>query len=226
MKFIDREDAGRRLAAKLEGLRLEHPVVLGLARGGMPVAFEVARLLGAALDMAIVRKLRAPALTEHAVGAIAEGGETFLNPIILREAGLASDEAAAIAEDEVDELTRRVRLYRGERKAPVLEGRVVVVVDDGVTTGASARAAGRAARHRGARRVVLAVPVVPAGLEGELRRDFDEVVALEMPAHLPAIADWYDVFEEVTDAMVVRYIKRAGEELAATMKSGLPWSGE
>jgi putative phosphoribosyl transferase len=100
------------------------------------------------------------------------------------------------------------------------------VVDDGVTTGASARAAGRAARQRGARRVVLAVPVVPAGLESELRRDFDEVVALEMPAHLPAIADWYSVFEEVTDAMVVRYVKRAGEELAATMKSGLPWSGE
>jgi putative phosphoribosyl transferase len=211
MRFHDREHAGRLLAVKLGDDRYRDAVVLGLTRGGMPVALEVARQIEAPLDMVVVRKIRAPGPGET-VGAIAEGGATFLNPTLLREAGMGEREAAALAEAEVEELARRVRLYRGERPAPHLAGQLVIVVDDGVLTGASARAAGRAARQRGARRVVLAAPVVAAAVEPELRRDFDEVVAVEMPSEPFAIHDWYLRFEEVDDEEVLACLRRGWEE--------------
>lgn len=212
MRFHDREHAGRLLAVKLEGDRYQDAVVLGLTRGGMPVALEVARQIGAPLDMMVVRKIRAPGPGET-LGAIAEGGATFLNPIVLREAGLGEAEAGALAEAEVAELARRVRLYRGERPAPHLAGHLVVVVDDGVVTGASARAAARAVRQRGARQVVLAAPVVAAAAEPELRRDFDAVVAVEMPSELLAIRDWYLRFEEVGDEEVLACLRRGWDEM-------------
>lgn len=211
MRFHDREHAGRLLAVRL-GDRYQDAVVLGLTRGGMPVALEVARQIGAPLDMMVVRKIRAPGPPGEAIGAIAEGGATFLNPTVLREAGVAEEEAAVLAEAEVEELARRVRLYRGERPAPHLAGRTVIVVDDGVVTGASARAAGRAARHRGASRVVLAAPVVAAAAESELARDFDEVVALETPAEPFAIGEWYLRFGEVGDEEVLACLRRGWDE--------------
>jgi putative phosphoribosyl transferase len=135
-----------------------------------------------------------------------------MNPTVMRETGVAAEEAAALAEAEVEELSRRVRLYRGERPAPHLAGRTAIVVDDGVVTGVSARAVGRAVRQRGARRVVLAVPVVAAAAEPELRRDFDEVVALETPGEPFAIGDWYQRFEEVGDEEVLACLRRGYEE--------------
>jgi putative phosphoribosyl transferase len=213
MKFHDREHAGRLLAVKLDGDRYPDAVVLGLTRGGMPVALEVARQIGAPLDLIVVRKISLPGPPEQAIGAIAEGGATFLNATVLRETGVPDEEAAALAEGEVAELARRVRLYRGERPAPHLAGRIVIVVDDGVVTGVSARAAGRAVRRRGAGRVVLAAPVVAATVEPELRQDFDEVVALETPAEQFAIADWYQRFEEVGDDEVMACLRRATEEV-------------
>ena len=218
MRFQDREHAGRLLAAKLEAFRSERPIVLGLTSGGIPVAFEVARLLEAPLETVVVRKLGAPGRSELTLGAIAEGGETFVNPLILREAGLPEESAARLAEDEVAELTRRVRLYRGGRPLPHVADRTVLVVDDGVATGASARAAGRAVRQRKARRVVLAAPVIGSAVEPELRPDFDEVIALEVPARLGAIGDWYEQFAKVSDDDVLKYLRRAETELAA----GLP----
>ncbi len=212
MKFHDREHAGRLLGVKLDGDRHQDAVVLGLTRGGMPVALEVARQIGAPLDILVVRKISLPGPPEQAIGAIAEGGATFMNPTVMREAGVAAEEAAALAEAEVEELSRRVRLYRGERPAPHLAGRTAIVVDDGVVTGVSARAAGRAVRQRGARRVVLAAPVVAAAAEPELRRDFDEVVALETPAEPFAIGDWYQRFEEVGDEEVLACLRRGYEE--------------
>ena len=212
MRFHDREHAGRLLAARLDEDRYREAVVLGLTRGGMPVALEVARQIGAPLDMMVVRKIRGRDPRGEAIGAIAEGGATFLNPTVVHEGGLAQEEAGALAEAEVQELTRRVRLYRGERPAPHLAGRTAIVVDDGVVTGASARAAGRAARRRGAKRVVLAVPVMAAAAEPELRRDFDEVVALETPAEPFAIAEWYLRFEEVGDDEVLACLRRGWEE--------------
>lgn len=212
MKFRDREHAGRLLAVKLDAERYPNAVVLGLTRGGMPVALEVARQIGAPLDLIVVRTIRLPGPPERAIGAIAEGGATFLNPTVLRESGVSDDEAAALAEAEVAELARRVRLYRGERPAPRLAGRTVIVVDDGVATGVSARAAGRAVRQRGASRVVLAAPVVAATAGPGLQRDFDEVVALETPAEPFAIADWYQRFDEVGDEEVMACLRRATEE--------------
>jgi putative phosphoribosyl transferase len=218
MRFQDREHAGRLLAAKLEAFRSDRPIVLGLTSGGIPVAVEVARLLEAPLEMVVVRKLGAPGRSDLTLGAIAEGGETFVNPLILREAGLPEEAAARVAEDEVAELTRRVRLYRGGRPLPHVADRTVLVVDDGVATGASARAAGRAVRQRKARRVVLAAPVIASAVEPELRPDFDEVIALEVPARLGAIGDWYERFARVSDDDVLKYLRRAETELAA----GLP----
>ncbi|HEY6104544.1 MAG TPA: phosphoribosyltransferase family protein [Anaeromyxobacteraceae bacterium] len=212
MRFHDREHAGRLLAVKLDGDRYRNAVVLGLTRGGMPVALEVARQLDAPLDMIVVRKISLPGTRSQAIGAIAEGGATFMNPTVLRETGLADEEVAALAEAEVAELSRRVRLYRGERPPPHLAGRSVIVVDDGVVTGVSARAAGRAVRQRGARRVVLAAPVVAAAAEPELRQDFDEVVALETPAEPFAIGDRYQRFEEVGDDQVLACLRRGFEE--------------
>ena len=220
MRFLDREQAGRLLAERLGALRAERPIVLGLTRGGVPVAFEVARLLEAPLEMVVVRKLGAPGAPEATVGAIAEGGETFINPTVLREASLAAETAARIAEEQVEELTRRVRLYRHGRAPPHVAGRTVVVVDDGVATGASVRAAARGLRRRGATRVVLAAPVVSASVEPDLRRDFDEVIALEAPAHVDAIRDWYERFPEVTDQDVVACLARAEAELRAGLAIG------
>jgi len=221
MRFQDREHAGRLLAARLEGLRSERPIVLGLARGGIPVAFEVARLLGAPLEMVVVRKVGAPGRSDYTVGAIAEGGETFVNPILLQEAGLPEETAARIAEEEVAELTRRVRLYRSGRPSLHLADRTVLVVDDGVATGASARAAGRAVRQRKASRVAFAAPVIPATAEAGLKIDFDEVIALEVPARLAAIGDWYERFAEVSDDDVLGYLRRAEAELTAGLVAGL-----
>ncbi len=221
MRFQDREHAGRLLAARLEGLRSERPIVLGLTRGGVPVAFEVARLLEAPLEMLVVRKVGAPGKSEYTLGAIAEGGETFVNPIVLHESGIPEETAARLAEDEVAELARRVRLYRPGRPSPHLAGRTVLVVDDGVATGASARAAGRAVRQRKASRVAFAAPVIPATAEAGLRIEFDEVIALAVPAHLGAIGDWYERFAEVSDDEVLRYLRRAETELAAGLVAGL-----
>jgi putative phosphoribosyl transferase len=218
MRFQDREHAGRLLAARLEGFRSERPVVLGLTSGGIPVAFEVARLLEAPLEMVVVRRVGAPGRSDFTVGAIAEGGETFVNPLILRETGLPEEDAARLAEDEVAELTRRVRMYRAGRPLPHVADRTVLVVDDGVATGASARAAGRAVRQRKARRVAFAAPVIASGAAPELRHDFDEVIALETPARLGAIGDWYERFAKVSDDDVLKYLRRAETELAA----GLP----
>ncbi len=226
MRFRDREDAGRLLAARLQRLEAEHPIVLGLTRGGMPVAFEVARGLGAPLDLIVVRRVDAPGSLEVPIGAIAEGGETFLNPTVLREAGLPDQDAAARAEWEAVELARQVRIYRDKHPALRLAGRSVIVVDDFVATGATARAAGRAARQRGATRVVLAVPVVAAACGPELRRDFEEIVAIVEAPHLGALTDWYESFPDVTDDAALQVLHRARIELPANREGGELWNGE
>jgi len=220
MRFDDREQAGRLLAGKLRRLEAEHPVVLGLTRGGMPVAFQVAHLLGAPLDLIVVRKIdgmgpEVPGSPELTIGAIAEGGETFLNPTVVREAGMRGQDTSAYAEWGAVELARQVRLYRDRRPPLPLSGRTVIVVDDGVTTGASAGAAGRAARQRGAARVILAAPVVAASAEPHLKGEFDEVVALETPPQAHELSEFYQRFDEVSDDAVLEYLRRAEGETTA-----------
>ncbi len=214
MMFRDRTHAGGLLAAKLERYRGQRPVVLGLTRGGVPVAFEVARHLGADLDVVVVRKIGAPGSPEYALGAIAEGGAVYMNREALRDLGLRDDQVAHLAEREAVELARRVRLYRGDRKALDLAGRTVLVVDDGVATGATARAAGRSARQRGATRLVLAAPVIAAASEPDLRSEFDEVVAVDLPEAFYAVGQWYQRFPQVPDEEVLDCLRRAREERA------------
>jgi putative phosphoribosyl transferase len=211
MVFRDREQGGRLLAEKLERYRAERPIVLGLTRGGVPVALEVARSLGADLDLIVVRKIGAPECPEYAIGAIAEGGAVYVRREALSEVGLGDDDVMALAEQEAVELARRVRVYRGDRPMPDLAGRTVIVVDDGVATGATARAAGRAARERGAARVVLAAPVIAAAAEPGLRSDFDDVVAVDLPEPFIAVGLWYRRFGQISDGEVLGCLRRSRE---------------
>ncbi len=210
MRFRDRIEAGRLLAERLGAYRAAAPIVLGLTRGGVPVAAEVAAALGAPLEPLVVRKLGAPDSPEFAIGAIAEGGGAYLSPDALLEAGLRDGDVEAIADREGAELARRVRRYRAGRPFPDLRGRTAIVVDDGVATGASARAAARTARKAGAVRVVLAAPVVAAESVPELRADFDDVVAVEAPQPFLAVGVWYERFAPVTDDEALAILARAG----------------
>ena len=209
MAFRDRTQAGRLLADRLEKYRSIRPMVLGLARGGVPVAMEVARALGTDLDLVVVRKIGAPACPEYAIGAIAEGGAVYIRREAVAETGLSESDVAAIAEHEATELARRVRVYRGGRPMPDLGGRTVIVIDDGVATGATARAAARSARLRGASHIVLAAPVIAAASVPDLRVDYDDVVTVELPATFIAVGHWYERFDQVSDEEVLDCLRKA-----------------
>ncbi len=207
MAFDDRVTAGRRLAGLLTDLRDQNPVVLGLPRGGVVVAAEVARVLGAPLDVIIVRKLGVPAQPELAMGAIGEDGVRVVAEEVVRRARVSAEELAAVEQRERGELKRRARLLRGERRRLALSGRVAIIVDDGVATGATAYAACRVARAHGAARVVLAVPVGSPEAVAALSAVADEVRCLETPAWLGAIGQFYRDFAEVSDDQVVRLLR-------------------
>ncbi|OPG03803.1 phosphoribosyltransferase [Microbispora sp. GKU 823] len=210
--FVDRRDAGLRLGERLRGLPgTEDAVVLGLPRGGVPVAFQVARALGAPLDVIVVRKLGVPYQPELGFGAIGEGGVRVVNPDVVRLANITRAEMAEVERRERAELERRARRFRGGREPVDLAGRTVIVVDDGIATGGTARAACQVARAHGASRVVLAVPVGAPETIASLRRDADEVVCLDTPDHFYAIGAWYDDFTQTSDEDVVDCLRRAAE---------------
>ena len=210
MPFRDRREAGRRLAERLSGLRASSPLVLGLPRGGVPVAFEVAKALGAPLDVLVVRKLGVPFQPELGMGAVGEDGVRVLNPDVLRQAGVTETQLAEVeARERAQVEERAVRLRRGRPAIP-LEGRTVVIVDDGLATGGTARAAVQVARARGADRVILAVPVAPPETVAALRRDADDVVAVETPEPFFAIGGWYADFSPTSDQEVVELLTVAG----------------
>ena len=165
MSFLDRTDAGRRLAQRTLHLRGENVVVLGLPRGGVPVAAEVARALRAPLDVIVVRKLGVPVQPELGMGAIGEGGVRIINPEVVAIAHVTDAEIAAVERRERAELERRARRFRGERRRTPLTGRTAIIIDDGIATGSTARAACQVARAQGAARVVLAVPVLDQGID-------------------------------------------------------------
>lgn len=203
MSFRDRQDAGRKLSARLEHLRDAKPIVVGLPRGGVPVAAEVANALDAPLDVIVVRKLGVPYQPELGFGAIGEGGVEVLNEEVLRAAGLGDDDIARVEAKEREEVARRARRFRGDRPPVPLAGRTVIVVDDGLATGGTARAALEVAREHGASRVVLAVPVAPVGTVRAMQDVADEVVCLETPSAFFAIGQWYDDFTQTSDDEVV-----------------------
>ncbi|OLT25998.1 phosphoribosyltransferase [Nocardiopsis sp. CNR-923] len=211
--FHDRVDAGRRLAQRL-GKRLgasgdEDVVVLGLPRGGVPVAFEVARLLHAPLDVIVIRKLGVPHQPELAMGAVGEGGVGVLNERVVRFAGVSDAVLESVRRRERAELDERVERFRGDRSRVPVTGRTAVVVDDGVATGATARAACQVARAQGADRVILAVPVGSPDSIAGLRRVADEVVCLQEPEFFQAVGEWYEEFSQTPDHEVVELLGRA-----------------
>jgi putative phosphoribosyl transferase len=208
-RFEDRQDAGRQLAALLEPLRFERPVVVGIPRGGLAVAAEVARALGAPLDVAVVRKIGAPQNPEYAIGALAEGGVQVLVDASGRPAGLPSAELEALIARATRELEDRVRRYRGTREPLELSGRTVIVVDDGLATGRSALAAVASLRRRGAARVALAAPVASPDAAAVLAAQVDEVVCVEVPAGLWAVGAWYEDFRAPTDEEVAALLAAA-----------------
>jgi putative phosphoribosyl transferase len=215
-RFADRSDAGRQLAARLLPLAEEQPLVLGLPRGGIPVAAEVAALLGAPLEILAVRKLGAPHNPEYGIGAIAEGGAKVFDHEALAQLGIDGAELDRIVERETTELQRRVEAYRGDRVPPSLRGRTVIVVDDGVATGVTDTAALREARRHRPRRLILAVPVCPPDSLARLRDEADGIVCLVAPPRLQGVGQWYSDFGQVSDAEVVAALAKAhGDDVAA-----------
>ncbi|MFB7835001.1 MULTISPECIES: phosphoribosyltransferase family protein [unclassified Streptomyces] len=208
MFFSDRTDAGRQLAARLGHLKGHDVVVLGLPRGGVPVAAEVADALDAPLDICLVRKLGVPQQPELAMGALGEGGVRVVNERVLHEAGVGARDLAAVEEREHVVLDQRARRYRGSRPSVPLEGRTVLVVDDGLATGATALAACRVVRARGAARIVLAVPVAPRGWTARLGGEADETVSVHAPEVFSAIGQFYRDFTQTPDAEVVACLDR------------------
>jgi predicted phosphoribosyltransferase len=209
--FRDRADAGKRLAGLLrEFAHRDDLVVLGLPRGGVPVAHEVARALGAPLDVFVVRKLGLPGHDELAMGAIATGGVRLVNDDVVTAFGVSENEIARVTEREQRELERRERLYRGEGRAPpVVAGRTVLLVDDGLATGASMRAAVEAVRAQRPTAIVVAVPVAPAESCDALHHVADDVVCALTPADFDAVGLWYDDFRQTTDEEVHALLARS-----------------
>lgn len=208
MLFADRADAGRRLALEVEPLVEGDVIVLALPRGGVPVAAEVAQHLGAELDILGVRKIGAPGRPELGVGAVAEGGGLVLDERTLGQLGISADDVTATIERERKEVARRVEGYRGGRPLPDMRGRTVVVIDDGLATGVTARAAVRAVRSQGAERVLLAVPVAsPQGLL-DLAAEVDDVICVEAPRGFRAVGQWYRDFSQTTDEEVLAALER------------------
>ena len=208
--FRDRHDAGRQLAARLAGFAGRGDVlVLGLARGGVPVAFEVARALAAPLDVLVIRKLGVPGQRELAMGAIASGGVRVLNPQIVRRIPDAEAVIEEVAAAEQRELERRELRYRGDRAAAEVRGKGVIAVDDGLATGASMRAAVLALRQRGAAQVVVAVPIGSPEACATLAAEADELICLTTPLDFDAVGQGYDDFSQTTDDEVRRLLAEA-----------------
>lgn len=204
--FADRVDAGRQLAVALASFARQEPVVLGLARGGVPVAAKVARTLGAPLDVLLVRKLGVPYQRELAFGAISEGGAKVLSPQLISTLALSEGEMAAVEGRERAELARRVVLYRAGRDPISLLGRTVIIVDDGLATGATARVAVQVVRARGARTVVVAVPVGSREAREAIARVADVVICLLTPEEFRAVGQWYKDFEQTSDEEVTHLL--------------------
>jgi putative phosphoribosyl transferase len=211
--FRDRIEAGQVLAQRLKGvIRDSNPIVLALPRGGVPVGFEVAKALHSDLDIFLVRKLGVPGHEELAIGAIASGGIRVLNQALIRELGLTSLVIDSITARERREIERRERLYREHRLPLAVGDRTVILVDDGLATGATMLAAARALRIQRPKRIIVAVPVASREACEEFRRHVDETVCAETPEPFYSVGSWYEDFSQTSDAEVRELLERAAHE--------------
>jgi putative phosphoribosyl transferase len=212
--FINRAEAGRLLAEKLEKYAGQDDViVLGLPRGGVPVAYEVAKRLGVPLDVFIVRKLGVPGFEELAAGAIASGGVRVLNEDVMRAIPHSDEAVEALTARETTELERREQAYREGRPSPELRDRIAIVVDDGLATGATMRAAVKALRQRGAAKIVVAVPVGPPDTCRELAEEADETICLSTPEFFQAVGQYYEDFSQTSDEDVRELLSSAAQNI-------------
>jgi putative phosphoribosyl transferase len=211
--FRDRTEAGRLLARELKAYENSTSVqVLGIPRGGVPVAYEIALQLHAPLDVFIVRKLGVPGQEELGFGAIASGGIRFLDDEIVKAVGISELEIELIAAYEGQELARRERAYRGGRSRLNVEGQTVILVDDGIATGSSMQVAINALRHLKPARIVVAVPVAPASTCQRLRRELDDLICVHMPESFYAIGEFYEDFTQVSDQEVTDALRRSNRD--------------
>lgn len=209
--FRSRQEAGQVLAKRL--LKYAHGpavVVLALPRGGVPVGYEVAQAFKVPLDVFVVRKLGVPGQEELAMGAVASGDVKVLNGDILERLGITDDIVDAVVARELRELERRERAYRAGRPAPDVQGRTIILVDDGIATGSTMRAAIMALRQLEAARLVVAIPTAALSTVREMRSEADEIVAVMMPADFTSVGQWYDDFSQTTDPEVTELLARAG----------------
>ena len=217
MQFKDRAEAGQKLAAALKQYKDRHPVVLALPRGGMPVAAEVAASLDAPLDLVLVRKVGVPFQPELAMGAVVDGGDPTIirNEDVIRLCGIDNAAFKAVCDEELTEIERRRKVYLGNRPRVEIAGRTAIVIDDGIATGATTRAALHAIRKQNPKRLVLAVPVAPHDSIEALRADADEIICLDDKDFLGAIGFYYRDFRQITDDEVIQTLQKFGHKVQA-----------
>jgi len=216
-RFDDRREGGRFLGDRLRAYSGQSDVqVLALPRGGVPVGYEVARALGAPLDVFLVRKLGAPRYGELAMGAIADGGVRVLNPSVISRLGISSEDIERVTAEETQELARRAKRYREGRPPPLVRGKTVILVDDGLATGSTMRAAVAALRQQGPRRLVVGVPVAAAQTCEELEPEVDEVACATTPEPFHAVGQWYRHFDQTSDEEVHALLTLATHEQEAS----------
>jgi len=206
--FQNRREAGRKLGEKIKKENFENPLILALPRGGVPVASEVSQMLGVGLDVIIARKIGAPGHPEFGIGAISEESTTLFNPGAEYQFDLEGPEVKSIISEEEEELRRRLTHYRRGRKLPSLAKRTVILIDDGLATGATAAVAGKFLRTKSPLRLILAVPVCPQDINPRIREIFDEIICLKSPPNFRAVGLWYDDFTQVEDEEVLGILER------------------
>jgi predicted phosphoribosyltransferase len=210
--FEDRRQAGRRLAQRLEHYRDDQPVVLALPRGGVAIGYEIARALNAPLDVIVARKVGVPGHRELGMGAIAPGGVRVIDEATVRMLGITQAQIDRVVQEEAAEMERRLRMFRGNRAAPDLHDKTAIIVDDGLATGVTARAAIEWTHRQQPRRTVLAVPVSAPETVAALKLEVDDLVCVEMPVNFVAVGFWYEDFDQTTDREVIDLLERAGRE--------------
>ncbi|HQT75755.1 MAG: phosphoribosyltransferase [Rhodospirillales bacterium 20-64-7] len=222
MVFADRHEAGTLLAERLLELKPSDPVVLALPRGGVPVGFEIARALRAPLDLVLVRKIGVPFQPELAIGAVADGPELVTDPHLIADLNIPSSYLEEAKADALREIERRRHVYLGAHPPVDIAGRTAIVVDDGIATGATIRAALRGTRRRKPAHVILAVPVAPEDTLRRLRGEVDTTICLHTPAHFMAVGQFYRNFEQLADAEVTDLLNQARAFVSVRTSPGMP----